>query len=638
MGLSSSQARLLSLTGRMHDIEYKAQHLEAQKLQMANESAHVYKEYENALNATKIQVKQLAADGSASFVDATYNSMKALGYTMKFEDDYKPIISATTEANLNTAGNNRNYFIALETGRVTTTNQVVDGYTEIYTAEQFKNMSTTGKYRLMSDIDFTGISYAPKTFSGELDGNGYSITGLNKSLFTTINNATISNLSIQADITSSNSSVGILANTAHGGNLSNISVSGSINATNTNSNQYVGGLIGFNSGSSLLKINNISSEVNITKSNSNTNEQYIGGIIGKNEDSKVNISDCTYNGTITLEDSTKAAIGGIIGCYQLGNNDNESYIKNCSSSGTINDKSATATSTYGVGGILGVSWTTSQTVTNAEISNSYSSMDITTNGNVGGLAGYLQGSMDNCYYSGTINSTSVTGGIAGIAKGGDISNVYVNGTINTTYAQPGEIIGRVEPHITDVTLSNSSGTTGLNKVGHEISCANDFNVDTSSAPSSVTSINIDSPHITNVVTVTDTTGAGKTFDDIAKYGGYILEGATNDPVGTHGDDSTWFTNMVNGGFLFLFKRDNEGNDYQVNVATDTSLQEVSNSLDLKKAEAKYEADMRKIDAKDKKFDTNLAALEQERNAINTEMDTLKNIAKDNVDRTFKLFS
>ena len=66
MGLSSSQARLLSLTGRMHDIEYKAQHLEAQKLQMANESAHVYKEYENALSKTKIQVKQMYADGSSN--------------------------------------------------------------------------------------------------------------------------------------------------------------------------------------------------------------------------------------------------------------------------------------------------------------------------------------------------------------------------------------------------------------------------------------------------------------------------------------------------------------------------------------------------------------------------------------------
>ena len=74
MGMSSSQARLLSLTGRMHDIEYKAQKLEAQKLQMANESTAVYKEYENALNATKIQHKVLGADGSISFINTTYNN------------------------------------------------------------------------------------------------------------------------------------------------------------------------------------------------------------------------------------------------------------------------------------------------------------------------------------------------------------------------------------------------------------------------------------------------------------------------------------------------------------------------------------------------------------------------------------
>ena len=77
---------------------------------------------------------------------------------------------------------------------------------------------------------------------------------------------------------------------------------------------------------------------------------------------------------------------------------------------------------------------------------------------------------------------------------------------------------------------------------------------------------------------------------------------------------------------------------EVNIATDTSLQEVSDETELKKAEAKYEADMRKINAKDKKFDTDLAAMEQERNAIKTEIDTLKSVAKDNVDRTFKLFS
>ncbi len=101
-------------------------------------------------------------------------------------------------------------------------------------------------------------------------------------------------------------------------------------------------------------------------------------------------------------------------------------------------------------------------------------------------------------------------------------------------------------------------------------------------------------------------------------------------------------NMVEAGFIVFKKptKDANGNDTftEVNIATDTSLQEVQDETELKKAEAKYEADMRKIDAKDKKFDTDLAALEQERNAIKTEIDTLKTVAKDNVDRTFKLFS
>ena len=74
------------------------------------------------------------------------------------------------------------------------------------------------------------------------------------------------------------------------------------------------------------------------------------------------------------------------------------------------------------------------------------------------------------------------------------------------------------------------------------------------------------------------------------------------------------------------------------VAVETSLQEVANEKYLKKAEAKYEADMRQIDRKDRKYDTDLAAIDNERNAIKQEMDTLKTVIKDNVDRTFKLFS
>ena len=75
-----------------------------------------------------------------------------------------------------------------------------------------------------------------------------------------------------------------------------------------------------------------------------------------------------------------------------------------------------------------------------------------------------------------------------------------------------------------------------------------------------------------------------------------------------------------------------------NVAVETHLQEVADEKNLKKAEAKYEADMHLIDMKDRKYDRDLAALEAERNATKNEMETLKTVAKDNVDRTFKLFS
>ncbi len=74
------------------------------------------------------------------------------------------------------------------------------------------------------------------------------------------------------------------------------------------------------------------------------------------------------------------------------------------------------------------------------------------------------------------------------------------------------------------------------------------------------------------------------------------------------------------------------------VATNTGLREIDDETNLKKAEAQYEADMKRIDAKDKKYDTDLAALETERSACKEEIETLKTVAKDNTERTFKLFS
>ena len=116
------------------------------------------------------------------------------------------------------------------------------------------------------------------------------------------------------------------------------------------------------------------------------------------------------------------------------------------------------------------------------------------------------------------------------------------------------------------------------------------------------------------------------------------------------DFTTCLTNIINSGDVTLvdkrkeaaFHQENDANinfaDYETSVSTNTGLQEVTDEVNLRKAEAKYEADMKRIDLKDRKYDTDLAALETERNAIKQEIDTLKTVAKDNVERTFKLFS
>lgn len=107
------------------------------------------------------------------------------------------------------------------------------------------------------------------------------------------------------------------------------------------------------------------------------------------------------------------------------------------------------------------------------------------------------------------------------------------------------------------------------------------------------------------------------------------------------------TNLITSGYVtivsmrsdgtFAEESDDDFSSYETSVSTNTGLREVSDEVALKKAEAQYEADMKKIDIKDTQFDTELAAIETEREAIKSEMETLETVAKDNVERTFKLF-
>ena len=74
MGMAASQARLLSLTARLHDVEFEAQSIEQAKLSLADQEDAVYQKYLDALDATCITGK-LMRDGEQATVAATFQNL-----------------------------------------------------------------------------------------------------------------------------------------------------------------------------------------------------------------------------------------------------------------------------------------------------------------------------------------------------------------------------------------------------------------------------------------------------------------------------------------------------------------------------------------------------------------------------------
>ena len=71
MGMAASQARLLTLTARIHDVEYAAQSIQNAKIQLSTQSDQVYQDYLEALDATTLTVK----DWEGNRIAANFNNL-----------------------------------------------------------------------------------------------------------------------------------------------------------------------------------------------------------------------------------------------------------------------------------------------------------------------------------------------------------------------------------------------------------------------------------------------------------------------------------------------------------------------------------------------------------------------------------
>lgn len=115
-------------------------------------------------------------------------------------------------------------------------------------------------------------------------------------------------------------------------------------------------------------------------------------------------------------------------------------------------------------------------------------------------------------------------------------------------------------------------------------------------------------------------------------------------VGDDLEDVDHFQNAIqNGTYYFAtLEKDDEGN---VSFETDSwedigggAISEVYDESDDKEAQAEYDTTMAKIEKLDKSLEMELDKLENERNAIQTEMDSVSTVIKDNIDSSFKVFS
>lgn len=277
-----------------------------------------------------------------------------------------------------------------------------DPYT-ICTATQLQNLVTSTNitylssyYKLLADIDLTGITWNPSSsnFAGGFDGTSHTIKNLNtnfsanyKGLFGKLNSASIHHLNLDNFVLNTSASyLGILA-----GTISNGSAIYKINITNssvlTSSSTYIGCVSGYSANSTYQNINsNCSTSGGIR----------VGGLLGSTQGDKIYYSSQTGNISGSLY------VGGITSYVSAGTTSilYTSYTGNIMSASTLGF----------VGGLIGYSVNASSILM---IGNS----SVTGNlqgATVGGIGGQsYSAKMKNVYYKGQISASTKGGGFFG---------------------------------------------------------------------------------------------------------------------------------------------------------------------------------------------------------------------------------
>ncbi|QEL66371.1 hypothetical protein OTERR_28950 [Oryzomicrobium terrae] len=355
--------------------------------------------------------------------------------------DGKLAMNYRSGGNINTPGfSGRVNFEKSGSGLLTVNGQ---GYTVIkdLTALQAINDGLGGKYALGADIDasgggnFTPISGVGSDyntpFNGTFDGLGHVIR----------------NLVIEQPSTIY---VGLFGYTSSDSVIRNVGLEGG----SVNGSGYVGGLVGFNTGS----ISTSYATGSVSTSEILGFDIGAGGLVGQNRGS---ISASYATGSVSASGGFRASAGGLVGLNSHGGSIGTSY-----ATGSVSASASGNVYAY-AGGLVGYNY--------SDISSSYATGSVSAsasgggNAFAGGLVGYYSyGSISASYATGSVSalgdSLNCAGGLVGVDEnGGTITNAfYATTDINGNVINNG---GLVNGDWTGNALGTGKSLADLQKAG-----------------------------------------------------------------------------------------------------------------------------------------------------------------------------
>ena len=673
MGMSSSQVRLLTLTSRIHQVESKAEKIQADKTRLANESDRAYDEYLKALEQTKIQHSQLESDFTIGYKDVSINDLYFGGVDKQYglfstKNGFMYVPQAIKDAYDNSA-TAHDFAVSLS--------HYNPPVTPAPEAEQVPENTDITMY--MGNVKTTTITSSPitLTLNNTLTGNDFSYTISSESNetanFRYLENGRLviqgNNLVIEQSQDGQNDDLIILGDNNHistGSGNDTVRIGIALDSLNKWTSQSNNNHIDTGAGDDYIQIYGTYNEVHSgtgddvlydNSANTTTNadsaattyaadgtldwirqQQYgdcqtlslINSINNKGQFNQYfDITQSGENYTVTFKKSNKTVTV------------KPNYITDSSAEG---DYDITVIEAAFRKLIEDVGYNVNANANNKSIGNSLNfhiaakyilnvdaaaSLEMNQN---------LFEKLYDLYNNGTISNL-----VVGTAQSASLDNRQLGICSQHAYSVTNvteNTVTVVNPHDTkdSITLSKDNffkyfksiivfGQNGATIDALVNTSQGNYNYVIEETPANIYSDAYTQSsaqrynYYLNMYYAIKTAGGCEVLDDKVM------------------NSNSFLTNIINNGYAYLKEYNNkQDNWFETSVATNTSLREVHDEENLKKAEAKYEADIYKIDLKEKQYDVDLAALESERQAIKNQMETFKTVIKDNVERTFKIFS